>query len=82
MRSSDLFIYFLHGSDTILILNCTEKFGFVSPFYTHFKHLNDVIPCNKYEQIMPSFLSANCFEDKAIYIIKNLFQLTKGHLVP
>ena len=40
-------------------------------------------PCNKYEQIMPSFLSnVNCFEDKAIYMIKNLFRLTKGHLVP
>ena len=32
---------------------------------------------------MPSFLpSVNCFEDKAIYMIKNLFWLTKGHLVP
>ena len=37
-------------------------------------------PCNKYEQIMSSyFLSVNCFKDKAIYIIKNLFQLTKDH---
>ena len=33
-------------------------------------------PCNKY------VLNVNCFEDKAIYIIKNLFWLTKGHLVP
>ena len=40
-------------------------------------------PCNKYEQIMPSYLlSVDCFEDEAIYIIKNLFQLTKDHLVP
>ena len=39
-------------------------------------------PCNKYQQIMPSFLlSINCFEDKAIYIIKNLFRLTKGCLL-
>ena len=40
-------------------------------------------PSNKYEQIMPSyFLSVNCFEDNAIYVIKNLLQLTKDHLVP
>ena len=40
-------------------------------------------PCNKYEQIMPSFLSSvNCFEDKANYVIKNMFWLTKSHLVP
>ena len=40
-------------------------------------------PCNRYEQIMPSFfLSVNCFEGKAIYIIKNLFWLAKGYLVP
>ena len=26
-------------------------------------------------------LSVNCFEDKAIDVIKNLFQLTKDHLV-
>ena len=32
---------------------------------------------------MPShLLSVNCFEDKAIYIIKNIFQLTKYYLVP
>ena len=32
---------------------------------------------------MPSYLlSVNCFEDKAIYIVKNLFQLSKDHLVP
>ena len=38
-------------------------------------------PCDTYEQIMPSYLlSVNCVEDKAIYIIKNLFQ--KDHLVP
>ena len=40
-------------------------------------------PCSKHEQIMPSYLlSDSCFEDKAIYIIKNIFQLTKDHLVP
>ena len=39
-------------------------------------------PCNKYEQIMPSYpLSVSCFEGKAIYIIKNLFQLSQNHLV-
>ena len=27
-------------------------------------------------------LSVNCFEDKAIYIIKNILQLTKYYLVP
>ena len=38
---------------------------------------------NKYEQTMPSYLlSVNCFEDKAIYITKNIFQLTKYYLVP
>ena len=32
---------------------------------------------------MPSnLLRVDCFEDKAIYIIKNIFQLTKYHLVP
>ena len=40
-------------------------------------------PCNKYEQIVPSFFSSvNCFEDEAIYMIKNLFLLKKGSLVP
>ena len=40
-------------------------------------------PCNKYEQTMPScLLSVNCFEDKAIHIIKNIFLLTKYYLVP
>ena len=40
-------------------------------------------PCSKYEQIMPSFLSSvDCFEDKAIYITKNLLWLTNSHLVP
>ena len=29
---------------------------------------------------MPSYLlSVNCFEEKTIYITKNLFQLTKDH---
>ena len=32
---------------------------------------------------MPSYLSGvNCFEDKAIYIIKNIFQLIKYYSVP
>ena len=32
---------------------------------------------------MPSYLlSVNCFEDKAINVMKNIFQLTKYHLVP
>ena len=37
-------------------------------------------PCNRYEQIMPSIpLSANCFEDKAIYIINfRFFPVNKG----
>ena len=40
-------------------------------------------PRNKYEQIMHCYLlSVTCFEDKAIYVMKNLFQLTKDHLVP
>ena len=40
-------------------------------------------PYNKYEQTMLCYLlSVNCFEDKAIYIIKNIFQLTKYYLVP
>ena len=61
-----------------------ENVRFFSFFYTHFKNVNDVsYTCNKYEQIMSSFLSSvNCFEDKSIHIIKNLFWLTKGHLVP
>ena len=55
----------------------------MSFFSTQFENLNDVIPMQKkYEQIIPSYLlSVNCFEDKAICIIKNLFQLTKDHLV-
>ena len=32
---------------------------------------------------MPSYLlNVNCFEEKALCIIKHLFQLTKDHLVP
>ena len=51
-----------------------EKVSFASFFYTQFENLNDVIP---------SYLSSvSCFEDKTMYIIKNIFQLTKDHLVP
>ena len=37
-------------------------------------------PCNKYEQIMHSYLLS--VEDKAINVTKNLVQLMKNHLVP
>ena len=36
--------------------NCTDKLSFASSFYTQFENLNDVIPCNEHEQIMPSYL--------------------------
>ena len=40
--------------------NCTEELSFASFFYTQFENSNDVIPCNKYEQITPSYrLSVN-----------------------
>ena len=36
--------------------NCTEELSFSLFFYTQFENSNDVIPCNIYEQIMPSYL--------------------------
>ena len=36
--------------------NCTEELSFASFFYTQFENSNDVIPCNKCEQITPSYL--------------------------
>ena len=36
--------------------NCTEELSIASFFYTQFENSNDVIPCNKYEQITPSYL--------------------------
>ena len=36
--------------------NCTEELSFASFFYTQSENSNDVIPCNKYEQITPSYL--------------------------
>ena len=35
--------------------NCTEELSFASFFYTQFENSNDVIPCNKYEQITLSY---------------------------
>ena len=61
--------------------NCAEKSALCHSSLHSLRTLMVSYPCNKYEQ--PSYLlSVNCFEDKAIYIIKNIFQLTKYYLVP
>ena len=48
--------YLLHGYDVILILKLHRRTQLRFVLLSQFENSNDVIPCNKYEQIIPSYL--------------------------
>ena len=70
--------YLLRESDVILILKLHRKSALTHSFIHSLKIGMMSYPCNKYVQIMSSYLSSvSSFEDKTIHI----FQLMKDHLV-
>ena len=54
--------------------NCTEELSFASFFYTQFENSNDVIPCNKYEQITPSYRLSVNYTLGVIALVNTVFQ--------